>query len=267
MSPFSESQIEDLRELQNATRAFGAEIVIIGAMAYRLFFDDVGRETYDIDLAVALDLDTFGKLQETLSGLQWTQLKTQEQRWSTPRGNRLDLVPAGPVLRGQGQLIWPRSGFIMNLAGFDHVFRDASLREVGKGLICKVVPPPVLALLKMAAYLDGPERRQKDLIDLRRLMKGYEQNSDRIFSDPVFDAKLPDIEFAGAFLLGMDLRAIATEADLSVVEAFAVRTSDIDRWNFGPTSSDNDWEQREADLFRQQVGAFLRGLRWDSQSK
>ena len=180
MSVFSETQIQDLGELQSASLALGAEVVIVGAMAYRLFFtDDVGRETYDIDLAVALDLDTFGKLEEALAGLRWTQRKMQEQGWITPRGNRVDLIPAGPSLRKQGKLVWPRSGFVMNLAAFDHVFRDAPDREIGKGLICKVVPPPVLALLKIAAYLDAPQRRRKDLIDLRRLWQGYERDSER----------------------------------------------------------------------------------------
>ena len=56
MSTFSESQIQDLRELQSAARGLGAEAVIIGAMAHRFFIEDVSRETYDIDLAVALDL-------------------------------------------------------------------------------------------------------------------------------------------------------------------------------------------------------------------
>ena len=86
MSVFSETQIQDLGELQSASLALGAEVVIVGAMAYRLFFtDDVGRETYDIDLAVALDLDKFGKLEEALAGMRWTQRKMQEQGCHSPR--------------------------------------------------------------------------------------------------------------------------------------------------------------------------------------
>ena len=86
MSSFSESQIQDLRDLQRAIRELGAEAVIIGAMAYRVFIEDSGRETYDIDLAVALDLDEFRQLEDALVALGWSQLKTQEQRWVTRAG-------------------------------------------------------------------------------------------------------------------------------------------------------------------------------------
>src|SRR5229473_1674257 len=95
MNAFSASQIQDLRDLQGAARDLGAEAVIIGAMAYRLFIEDAARQTYDIDLAVALDLDEFKRLEEALTTLGWRQQQTLEQRWITPHGNRIDLVPAG----------------------------------------------------------------------------------------------------------------------------------------------------------------------------
>jgi len=45
-------------------------------------------------------------------------------------------------------------------------------------------------------------------------LKWYERESDRLFSTAVFKAELSDIEFAGAFLLGVDVRAIATDRDI-----------------------------------------------------
>jgi hypothetical protein len=50
------------------------------------------------------------------------------------------------------------------------------------------------------------------------VLRRYEQESDRLFSDTVFDANLPDFEFANAFLLGLDMRALAlaTTPDLSI---------------------------------------------------
>jgi predicted nucleotidyltransferase len=108
----------------------------------------------------------------------------------------------------------------MSLAGFDHVFRDSVTVSLGPELQCKVVPPPVLALLKMASYADDPYGRAKDLVDLRRLLGRYERESGRLFSDAVFEAALPDIEFAGAFLLGVDVRAISTSDDRNIIDRF-----------------------------------------------
>ena len=240
MNTFSESQLQDLKDLQQAARSLGSEAVIIGAMAYRVYIDDVDRQTYDIDLAVALDLDEFRRLEDVLTMLGRRPQRTEEQRWITSRGNRLDLVPAGPALREKGKLVWPRSGFVMSLAGFDHVFRDSSSQDVGNGLIYKVIPPPVLVLLKIASYLDDPQRRRKDLFDLRGLMQRDERDSERIFSDVVFHADLPDVEFAGALLLGLDLRAIATQRDFSLVNSFLDRMTNL-RDSPVNALADEDW--------------------------
>jgi predicted nucleotidyltransferase len=261
MSRFSESQLQDLRDLQRAVSGLGAEAVIIGAMAYRVFIEDSRRETFDIDLAVALDLDEFQRLEEDLLALGWSQLKTQEQRWVTPRENRLDLVPAGQSIRKQGKLVWPRSGFVMSLAGFEHVFQDATPQDIGHGLMYKVVPPSVLALLKIAAYLDDPQRRAKDLIDLRNLMRQNERDTERIFSDEVFQAELSDIEFAGAFLLGLDLRAIATQEDASLVESFVAKMMDSERSPAMSPSAQDDWAAHEASRFQEQLSAFWKGFK------
>lgn len=261
MIAFSESQLEDLRALQHAAQDLGAEAVIIGAMAYRLFIEDDNRLSYDIDLAIALDLDAFKGLEEALTTLGWRQEATQEQRWITSRGNRLDLLPAGPSLRREGKLVWPRSGFVMSLAGFDHVFQGAVPRDIGGGLFYRVVPPPVLALLKIASYLDDPQRRAKDLLDFRSLLQRYERDSERIFSDAVFDADLPDVEFAGAFLLGLDLREIANSEDFSIVSVFLDRMKSVEDWVVGAASADDDWHKRETRYLQRQLFAFSKGFR------
>jgi len=149
----------------------------------------------------------------------------------------------------------------MSLAGFDHIFQDAAPQDVGDGLIYKVVPPPILALLKIASYLDDPRRRAKDLLDFRSIMKRYERDSDRIFSDVVFGADLPDVEFTGAFLLGLDLRAIATEADGSLVELFVTKMKHSEVSIGKPLSADDDWATHDASHFQQQLAAFWKGFK------
>lgn len=258
MRAFSDSQIEDLKDLQQAMKELRAEAVIIGAMAYRFFVDDVNRQTYDIDLAIAVDLNGIPQLEASLTALGWRQLEQQEQRWMTTRRNWMDLLPAGPALRRAGKLIWPRSGFVMSLVGFDHAFQDSTPQDVGGGLTYKVVPPAVFALLKIVAYGDDPQRRAKDLIDLRRLMQRYERDSDRIFSDEVFQAKLPDVEFTGAFLLGLDVKRIANRADAQLVESFIYKATKP--WEAKPISPD-DWAAHEESYFQHQLLAFTKGFK------
>jgi predicted nucleotidyltransferase len=225
MNTLSETQREDIRELLEICRQFGVDGVIIGATAYRLLIEDTQRVTLDIDLAVAIDLDLFGRLEEALLSRGWRHSVHQEPRWTTPRDNRFDLLPAGPALRKEGRLVWPRTGFVMSLAGFEHVFRRAVVQDLGGGLMIKVIPPAVLALLKIVSYLESPELRAKDLDDLKRLLRWYEHDSARIFSETVLQADLPDIEFASAFLLGIDIREICNIAERQLVNGFLERMS------------------------------------------
>ncbi len=259
MNVLSESQRQDVRDLQDACRPFGAEIVIIGAMAYRLLIEDTDRHTLDIDLALALDVDDFLRLEETLIRRRWQQSPVQEQRWTTPRDNRFDLLPAGPTLRAAGRLVWPRSGFVMSLAGFDQVFSRSVVQDLGD-LQVRIVPPAVLALLKIAAYMDNPVLRAKDLDDLQRLLRWYEHDSPRVFSDGVLSAALPDIEFASAFLLGTDLRSIALDADRRLVRAFLDRMNSSQSDPNDAASTGDDWIERQAVRLRHQLAAFAKAF-------
>jgi len=109
---------------------------------------------------------------------------------------------------------------VMSLAGFDYVFPQAVEIEMTPGLRVKVVPPPVLFLLKVVAYLDDPHRRAKDLDDIHGLLKSYERESDRTFSDAVFAAGLPDVEFVPAFLLGTDVALVCRPEERAIIERF-----------------------------------------------
>ena len=87
------------------------------------------------------------------------------------------------------------------------------------------------------------------------VLRRYEQEGDRMFSDAVFDAELPDFEFANAFLLGLDIRAMATPADARFVEQFLERL----------LAQDEEGRfDDEADLgmksFRGQIHAFRKGF-------
>ena len=79
----------------------------------------------------------------------------------------------------------------------------------------------------MASYMDDPYRRAKDLTDLRWLLRQYQKETDRIFADEVFDAQLPDIEFATSFLLGLDAGLLAASADVLLVESFLLRMKQL----------------------------------------
>src|SRR5271167_4113409 len=181
MLDFTEAQLADLTQLQDHCNEFKAPLVIIGAMAYKFHFPETERYTADIDLTVALDLDDFAELEARLSKLGWERDKKREHRWRSPRETLIDLLPAGTKLREAKKLIWPESQFSMSLVGFDHVFTEAQAIKVNDSLTVNVAPVPVLALLKIVAFLDRPYERERDLDDLRGILSQYGEGSDRLF--------------------------------------------------------------------------------------
>lgn len=250
----TKQQAADLGELQALANQFGAEVVIIGAAALGCFVE-LNRMTRDIDLVVALELEGFSVFARELTRRRWTREPRIEHRWKAPKGTLIDLLPAGPGLRASGKLVWPESEFEMSLRGFDHVFRRSVPVAVG-GTEFRVVPPPVIALLKIVAYTEDRYRRQKDVGDLAWMLTRYEAESDRMFSDAVFDADLEDIEFANAFLLGLDVGGIAEDGDHPVIMGF-LKAERVDADTLSSLAMEElEWEKVR---FQKQLAAFQVG--------
>ncbi len=261
MVELTEAQIADLHQLQQFCAELKAELVIIGAIAYQYHFPREDRHTADIDSAVALDLDDFAELERRLQTANWTRTANREHRWRSPRGTLLDLIPAGTELRKAKQVTWPESQFTMSLVGFDHVFSDAESVELASNLTVKIIPSVVLMLLKIVAFLDDQHRRAKDLLDIRSMLSSYAEDSERIFSDGVLDAKLADFSLANALLLGMDLRSLCDLDELLVMGEFVKTVGDESKpaWVAFARAAPNVGERNEEQA-RAQLEAFTRGL-------
>ena len=130
----------------------------------------------------------------------------------------------------------------MTLVGFDHVFAKSVSHSIAEDLSIRTITPVVLALTKIVSFTDDPYRRAKDLTDIRSLLARYEEDSDRIFDEVVFEARLSHIGLANAFLLGLDLAQICTAEEMDIVQKFARRFGD------------------EEDQFALQVAALEKGL-------
>jgi predicted nucleotidyltransferase len=265
MIKLNPDQESDLRELTTVCQSMQIELVIIGATAYRLFVDDPYRTTQDVDIAVAVDLDVFPDLIFRLNNRGWHQSEKQEHRWRGACGAIIDLVPAGVRLRAEKQLIWPGSGMTMSLIGFDHVFSDSVAQEPASGLILKVIPLQVFALLKIAAFLEGREQRDKDLRDIGALLEKYEIDGERRYGDEVYDSGLGlRYDEAGAFLLGLDLSRLCTMDEADLVQAFLNLIADNESPAFRSLSRSRrrfaEHNEQDQEL-KKQVQAFIEGFR------
>lgn len=261
MSLLSREQAADFVSLQRVVLHLDSDLVVVGAMAYRAFFPESARHTEDIDVAIAMDLDDLDRVESAFAAVGWTRDANQEQRWRGPNATRMDILPAGPKLRAAGRLTWPRSGMVMSLACFDHAFEQAVEVEVAPEVRAKVIPPPVLFLLKVVSFLDAPHRRAKDLEDIHGLLRFYERDSDRIFSDAVFDAQLSDVEFVPAFLLGTDSARLCRPKELALIERFLERSSDPSSIEFGKFLRHEGLAEPSEERLKMRLDAFRQGMR------
>lgn len=222
MNAFTPEEHEALRALRGLWG--DAKISLVGAAALASQMPGFQRQTNDLDVTVAVPLNELPSEIHKLPG--WQRHSRFEQRWLSPAGIVVDIIPAGPELLRAGRIRWP-SGHEMSLLGFRHAFSNVHPLALGAGQSVNVAAVEVIALLKVVAYLDRPEGRTKDLGDLAFILEQYLPDTDpRRFSD--FDNVLAagiSFEAVSAYMLGRDLSAIVNEEEQSALQSFIARVN------------------------------------------
>ncbi|MCK5797811.1 MAG: hypothetical protein KAI47_11535, partial [Deltaproteobacteria bacterium] len=205
---------------QVAGRCQGYRTVIVGASALGFYCDMTWRKTADVDLVIAIEMEDFPFGIDALEG--W-QRGNKEHEFCSAEGVKIDIIPAGPALLVRGQVAWP-SGHTMNLTGIDLALQHAEAHEA-HGVEVAVASPCVIAVLKIAPYLDRPAERLRDLAHLAHLIDIYEQDSDRYW-DEALDQE--DYELKAPYLLGIDIGTIAHDDHRALIDTFLERVGDED---------------------------------------
>lgn len=226
--------VEALRILSRVLSQEGRRFVLIGATVPQIIFDSRessgSRETKDIDAVVAVNSwDDFTRLRERLEQEGFRQGRVAHELWLDD-DVRIDLIPFGPALIEQDHLAWPNGGAIMNVCGLEEALGCARDEEIAADLTLPVVTIPGLVLMKAIAYMDRPEERARDLIDILYCFGHYETalGESRRFDHAgtqVNDKPLA-YEEAGAFLLGIEVAALAKPKSLAIVRRFHGTISD-----------------------------------------
>ncbi|HEX5050601.1 MAG TPA: nucleotidyl transferase AbiEii/AbiGii toxin family protein [Planctomycetota bacterium] len=215
-------QREHLGLLADVARAFTARrIVAIGAAALRWHYTTF-RGTLDLDLCIAIDLDEHSRADALPT--EWRRKRGMPHRWHLPDGQLLDIVPAADDLLAAGVVNWP-DGTAMDLCGIDLAMRDNQRYADELPAEVRVASRRALFVTKVAAWLDRPHDRHKDLGDIARLCDEYVDDADpRRFDEPALEGR--DWDERPTFLLGMDLAAVCSARHGSRIREFAARIGD-----------------------------------------
>lgn len=230
-----------------------ARIALVGAEAIGCHIRLTWRTTSDLDLAIAVADATQG-----LSRLKgWVQSPRKEHEWRAPNGLRLDILPISPEALRRGFLTWPKSGQVMSVAGFRQALAAES-QEFAPGLRVCLPALPVLALLKMAAFLDRPADRGRDLEDFAQILNEYPSaDDDRLFTNPAIQQLSLNVDESQAFVLGQELGTLVDDSERKVVAGFLARLRGLDAARFvraGP------WSRFEPEPVEARVRALAVGF-------
>ena len=118
----------------------------------------------------------------------------------------------------------------MNVCGLEEALECARDEVIAADLTLPVVTIPGLVLMKAIAYMDRPEERVRDLIDILYCFEHYETapGEGRRFNHAATQVndKPLTYEEAGAFLLGIEVAAMAKPKSLEIVRRFHGTISD-----------------------------------------
>jgi predicted nucleotidyltransferase len=258
MNPFLPDEVEALRALGRTWPT--AKMVVLGAAALRCSMPMSWRTTEDLDLSVAASIEDASAALSLLPG--WSSDPRQEQRWRTPAGVAVDIVPASTEALARGYVEWPRTGFRMSLLGMRLAFMHAGALRIAADLEVRVAPIHVISVLKMVAYMDRPEAREKDLGDLAHILYSYVgDDSDRRFSLEVPD-DLTEFENVAPYLLGRDVGAVVDPEERRRILDFIATIDDEAR---GPQllarmSILGPFAWRDPDAVLERIRSFRRGM-------
>jgi len=192
-------------------------IYILGALALALQGRLGGRETEDLDVTIAVDLE---KMRETMSAAPRWRAVERPHRWVHDSGAIVDILPSAIDLIASGRIRWPDSGVEMSLQGFGMLHAESIPLDPDWNPDILVASVPTVAVLKVFAYLDRPHEREKDLRDLAYLFDNYVGvDEDRLYTGEAAEEGLFDVE-ASTWLLGYDIGRCIPDREYEVFVAF-----------------------------------------------
>jgi predicted nucleotidyltransferase len=193
------------------------DILLVGATArdlILLFAHGIkpARGTEDIDLAfAAASWSHFEKLRRSLlSSDLFRSHPSASHKLLYRKDVIVDLIPFGGLENADGTISWPPHGdTVMSVLGFEEALKSSIDALLPSGQQVSVVSLPMLAVLKVLAWL---ERRtsapRRDSSDLMLVLQNYLDagNSERLYSEAAQLLENPDFDYerAGAWLAGKD---------------------------------------------------------------
>ena len=209
---------EILSIIANTVQKLNGHLMLVGAYSRDYWIKERGvcghaRATMDVDLACRVSSwDEYNRIVESLvleGGLR-QDARIRHRLWLR-NDIYADFVPFGGVEDDNGEFSWPPDFDVsLSVMGYRLAYEDAATMSIVMASL-KVITPCWLAMLKLKAYSDTPDRT-KDLVDVYFIIDHYLDFFDedqRLYGADATDADVFSIEpfdtrVAGATLIVRD---------------------------------------------------------------
>tara|TARA_Y100001956_G_scaffold64913_1_gene65666 strand:+ start:483 stop:1346 length:864 start_codon:yes stop_codon:yes gene_type:complete len=170
--------IKIINDIKTASEKISIDFFGLGALARNVWYtenDEPARGTKDIDFGVYVPDDkTYNLLKNLLvSEFDYQESSSNAFCLISPYGTPVDLLPFGEI-ENQSKVMIDGKGLVsINLDGFTEVYKNGIRTVSIDGSDLKICSIPSMVLLKLIAYDDRPENRDKDPLDIASVLQYY----------------------------------------------------------------------------------------------
>lgn len=164
--------------LEEVFRELDIDFYIIGAFAREYWYrrgDKRIRQTKDIDFAVLVpNKERYESVRERLREHRFADTRENAFVMISPEGVQVDLLPFGDIAIDDNVKLSGEGMTSIQVDGFIEVYNEGVTEiQMDTGHTFKAATLPAITLLKMIAYDDRPEKRQKDARDIACIIQHF----------------------------------------------------------------------------------------------
>jgi predicted nucleotidyltransferase len=206
-----------LEQFDAAMQAFGVKFYLIGAKARDLWLaiKDIKPRRYTVDIDFAISLENMQQYEELLTFLEKTgnfiKDKNIPQRIYTADNEfMIDLLPFGKIENAYYIIFHDKDNTQMSTLGLQEVFTKSLPFQFENKLEILAASLPGIVILKLIAWNDKPESRNKDLKDIAFIIDNYFNLQDDLIYEKYnryFENDLK-IDQIAAIALGCEIKEI-----------------------------------------------------------
>jgi predicted nucleotidyltransferase len=230
---------EVLNILEEVFRELNVDFYIIGAIAKEYWYQRGNkrmRQTKDVDFAVLVaSREVYEAVRERLRGHQFADTRENAFVMISPQGVQVDLLPFGDIAIDDNVQLTGEGMIKIRVNGFMEVYETGVTEvEMETGHVFKAATLPAITLLKLIAYDDRPEKRQKDARDIAGIIQHFfDLEADLIYEhhNDLFREEEPERELQeiAAIVIGREMKKMCGDNKKLKDRLISILTTQIEK--------------------------------------